>query len=111
MKRSQQNRRIGILCLILSAVIFGLTLLSDAKAESYWQESSPVPVLTKRGVESIVPVSPLFICCKQMASRFFAVSAVAFATGMLLVERARMMKRVDALETEVFAMRALITRS
>ncbi len=100
----------GILCLMLSAFIFGLTLLSDAKAEVYWRRATPVAVLTKRGLETIVPVSPLFLCCKTVSSRFFAVGAVALGAGMLLMERSRLLRRIDALETEILAMRACAPR-
>ena len=98
----------GILCLWMSGAVFALTLLSDVKADSYMV--TPVSVLTKHGIEGIVPISPLFLCCKNLSSRFFAVSAVALASGLLLIERSRMMRRMDALEVEVVAMRALVPR-
>jgi hypothetical protein len=99
----------GILCLSLSGLVFGLSLLSDAKADSYYSNNT-VAVLTKRGIESIVPLSPLFINCKSMSSRFFAVGSVALGAGMLLIERSRLLRRMDALENEVVAMRSCVVR-
>jgi hypothetical protein len=111
MKSSQQIRRIGILCLILSGAIFGLTLLSDAKAEASQLESTPVSFLEHGQMQTIVPVSPWFIYGKQVGSRFFALAATALVSGLLLVERAKMIRRLDAMENELLAMRAFLPRS
>ena len=110
MKSSQQNRRIGILCLIISGVVFCLTVLSDAKAETYLNTSTQVAVVNHGQVETVMSVSPWFIYCRQVASRFFTVSATALAMGLLLVERAKMIRRLDALEGEVVAMRSFVPR-
>ena len=95
--------------MFLSGLVFALSLFSDAKAETYWDKAA-VTVLTRQGVEHIVPVSPLFISCKSISSRFFAVGAVALAAGLLLIERSRLLRRIDALENEMVAVRACVPR-
>jgi hypothetical protein len=66
----------------------------------YWPEMTPITVTTRAGWEAIVPTSPLFLFCMGLSSHLFSLSAVALTAGLLLIERAKIIHRLEALEEE-----------
>ena len=110
MKTWKDNRRVGKFCIILSALIFTLSLICESAAEAYRPEMTAIPVTTKTGSATIVPSSPLFLFCMTLSSRLFSIAIVTTSVGFLLMERAKMAHRVEALETELQSLRAMAVR-
>ena len=90
--------------------MLALCIAFQAAANICWPEMKPVTVTTKAGPETIVAASPLLLVCMDLSSRLFSLAVVGFSIGLLLIERAKMISRVEVLEEQHRELRGFLGR-
>lgn len=113
MANSNQARRLGVICIFVSALIFGCSVWFEKEGSAYKYEATAINLVAQRSqqiAEWMCPPSSFFVQCKDLASRCFSLGVVASCLGMLFLQRGRTLQRIDLLEKELQAMRTLLPR-